>query len=991
VTVKEGTLAIGASSTGNYEGSYLYGVNSGPLGTGTLKFETNETSPRLALADNGSYTLHNAIDLGCFSGTVTIDTGCGDLTLAGYITGSAGLTKVGPGTLTLQGDNEFEGDFKTKGGVVNAETDGALGYGTLAFCSSYGATVNFNSDCPTISGLSGTNCADLINLNGNCGPARLTIDQESSTSYAGKIAGAGGKVIKEGCGDLSLSGQSTFSGGFTLSEGSLLIGSSSTWDTDLSVVTSGPVGTGTLKLKTGTTLGVADTGSYTLHNAIDLGCFEGSVKVDTSCGNLTLTGYITGSAGLTKKGDGTLMLANGNSDFEGGVTVKQGTLAIGASSTATLLPPEGDSVGYYHISGPVGSGTLKFETNCTTPGLAQVDGSAYTLDNDIDLGCFEGTVKIDTNTGSLTLLGKITGTAGLTKVGSGILKLMDVGNDFEGGVTVKQGTLAIGGSSTATWMPPEEDSAGYYYITGPVGSGTLKFEASAVTPPTLALADSGTYTLHNDIDLGCFAGTVRIDTGNGNLTLMGVISGAADVDVDVNKLGAGTLTLKNDSDFEGDFYVSAGTVNADSNNALGGGALEFGTASGSSVNFTTANPVIHGLEGTSATDTVRLLGAPTLLTINQGNSSSFAGVIVGPGGSVVKQGTGWLTLSGPSTFDGGLTIEAGAIVLAGSSHTPDGNVIDFSPVGTGTLTIDDGAKLSVSGNGVTLLNNIVLAGAPGATQNFFTDVGNSLTIGNGTLGSISGDGRLNKIGLGTLTLATANTYTGGTSVGGGILEIANASALGSGNLTLDGGSIRLINGLHSITNNIAFDSVHGGTLAGNWTFGSLRTFGAGVTLSPGNSPGTMTFAAGFTPNNGVSTNLEFNAWTDAPGTNSDLIAVTGGALDLTSLGTNGYTLKLISLSLTNSNTQGAIDGTAAATKWTIFQSATDLSATFDSTKFALDASQFYGGGTFVLTLAANNHDIMLNFTPVPEPSTYALLGLGLGLSGLAAWRKRRRA
>ncbi len=318
VTVQSGaTLLLGSSSEVDCYGCILYG----PVGTGTLKLESGST---LDLADSCSRILHNAIDLGCGDGSVAIDTGCGDLSLYGQITGNAGIIKKGGGTLSLQSNNEFYGNFKIEGGTVNAETDHALGYGSLEFCSAVCATVNFNSDHPTISGLSGTSCNDLINLNGDCSPAQLTIDQDGDSAFAGVIAGDGGSVIKTGCGDLTLSGQSTFTGGFTLQEGALLIGASSTIDCS-GIITSGPAGTGTLKLETGTTLGVADSGSYTLHNAIDLGCFSGTVKIDTVCGDLTLVGVITGTAGITKAGPGTLTL-EGHNQFYGDFKVQGGTV-----------------------------------------------------------------------------------------------------------------------------------------------------------------------------------------------------------------------------------------------------------------------------------------------------------------------------------------------------------------------------------------------------------------------------------------------------------------------------------------------------------------------------------------------------------------------------------------------------------------------------------------------------------------------------------------
>ena len=129
LTIHDGTVAIGASSEIEVV-EESYDIISGPLGTGTVAFDTEGTSPGLALADDGSYTLHNHFDLGASAGVVKIDTAGGDLTLAGYISGDAGITKVGSGTLTLGTEyNEFGGDLVIDHGTVKAAANHTLGYG----------------------------------------------------------------------------------------------------------------------------------------------------------------------------------------------------------------------------------------------------------------------------------------------------------------------------------------------------------------------------------------------------------------------------------------------------------------------------------------------------------------------------------------------------------------------------------------------------------------------------------------------------------------------------------------------------------------------------------------------------------------------------------------------------------------------------------------------------------------------------------------------
>jgi hypothetical protein len=101
-----------------------------------------------------------------------------------------------------------------------------------------------------------------------------------------------------------------------------------------------------------------------------------------------------------------------------------------------------------------------------------------------------------------------------------------------------------------------------------------------------------------------------------------------------------------------------------------------------------------------------------------------------------------------------------------------------------------------------------------------------------------------------------------------------------------------------------------------------------------------------------------------------------------------YHLQLVSLDGSNVANQ-MIAGLTGPTSWTIFQATTITGFVSDGSQFSIDQSQFLGGGIFSLTQSGTN--LVLNFTPVPEPSTYALMALGLGATGLAAWRKRRRA
>jgi autotransporter-associated beta strand protein len=156
--------------------------------------------------------------------------------------------------------------------------------------------------------------------------------------------------------------------------------------------------------------------------------------------------------------------------------------------------------------------------------------------------------------------------------------------------------------------------------------------------------------------------------------------------------------------------------------------------------------------------------------------------------SITKTGNGQLTLSGANTFGGGLTLSAGTL-----------NINSATAPGTGTLTINSGTIANTSGSAITLgNNNSQIWGGDFAFDG--TAGTNNLNLGTGTViltanrqittngltstlivgGAIGGSGfSLTKAGVGTLTLPGANTYSGGTTLSAGTLNINNASALGT--------------------------------------------------------------------------------------------------------------------------------------------------------------------------------------------------------------------
>ena len=227
--------------------------------------------------------------------------------------------------------------------------------------------------------------------------------------------------------------------------------------------------------------------------------------------------------------------------------------------------------------------------------------------------------------------------------------------------------------------------------------------------------------------------------------------------------------------------VTGGTLNSNNATALGtlavvnvaaGATLSLG-ASQTLAALGDAGPVVVNAAS------VQLNG--NVLTVGSGNnlSSTFSGVIAdgtGGVGSLIKVGMGILTLDGSNTYSGSTTLSGGTLAVANASSLG---------ASSGSLVIGP-ATLEVAGNFADG-RNIYLTD-PSAT----IQVDPSFTYSNS--GTLSGTGGLSLTGPGTLILCGSNSYTGGTFVDAGTLEITEAGALLSGSRLTVGASASLLFG-----------------------------------------------------------------------------------------------------------------------------------------------------------------------------------------------------
>ncbi|MBA1158744.1 autotransporter domain-containing protein [Microvirga mediterraneensis] len=494
-----------------------------------------------------------------------------------------------------------------------------------------------------------------------------------------------------------------------------------------------------------------------------------------------LQNYAIGISGLSGAGGfnvysyglGTLTLTGINS-FTGGLGINSATVRIDG----------GAALGGGAVA--LNSATLQLTNNAS-------------LYNGISLGNLGAT--IDTAGFSLTANGPISGPAGMFLIGGGTLTLTGA-NTYAGGTTVNNGRAIVAASGALG--------------TGPVilngDTASLSFDGAAVNagPLNIALNDSSQLTFRNGASAGGSTITVAADaTPRLGAGLFFGTGATADNATIVNELApgysgvtfrsgsnAGNATIENRNGsvtgFEGTSSGGSATITNRSfgtvlfqDSSTAGSATIINEASGQayfSSNATGGNARMvnkaGGLVDISALNGAGItfgsiegggrfnLGSKTLTAGSNDRSTTVSGLIQGIG-SLVKTGSGEMTLSGTNTYTGGTTITDGTIAV--SQNTNLG--------ASGDLTLDGGALRAIST--FTTSRAVTLGPANGL---FEVDAGANLTLD----GVISGVGGLAKAGEGTLHLNHANTYSGGTQIHDGALYVGANGALGTGPVLVEG-------------------------------------------------------------------------------------------------------------------------------------------------------------------------------------------------------------
>jgi fibronectin-binding autotransporter adhesin len=738
-TISGGTLRISAD---NNLGAAPVGASPGELVLGG----TLQTAASFALNSNRGISLSGTGALSPDAGTT--------LTYGGIIAGTGNLQMTGAGTLTLSGANTYSGTTTLAGGTLRIGSD-ALGNGsatnTLIF---NGGTLNTTGNI-TLAATRGITLTSTGILDTNSG---------TTLTYAGVISGAG-DLVKNGAGTLVLGGAANTYGDTTINAGTVRL-------TAANVMPS----TGSVTIASGATFDLNN-------NSNAIGALAGVSGSAVTLGSATLTtggnnadatyaGTISGTGALVKTGTGAQTLS-GTNTYSGATSINGGTLVIGADANLGA-GPAAPAANMLNFNGGTLETTASFTLNSNRGATLNAGGGSFNPD--------AGT--------TLTYGGIVAGTGGLTKAGNGTLVLSGT-NTYSGATTLADGSLQISADSNLGAAP------------GAVTTNKLVFSGGT-------LATTGTFTINANRGATLNAGGGAIDTASGTtLTYGGILAGAAGNDL--IKSGAGTLVLSGANTYIGNTTIAAGTVlvtNSASLGALGstvsisnGGTLDLGgAATQNTINFGTTQFTIAGtgVGGAGAivnSSALMQTGALQKLTLaadaTVGGSGRFdlrnnAPVLDLAGNTLTKSGAGQFSIVAGSITDGNIIVNGGTFAIQTSTSALAGN---------GSITVNNGATLGLWANTGTVTRAIVLNG--GSTlfaESGTATIGSAITLGSGTVaftgnittpsnltltGPVSGAGGFDKTQNGTVTLTSANSYTGTTTVSAGVLNVQNDSALGS--------------------------------------------------------------------------------------------------------------------------------------------------------------------------------------------------------------------
>ncbi|EDS8984878.1 fibronectin-binding autotransporter adhesin ShdA, partial [Salmonella enterica] len=542
---------------------------------------------------------------------------------------------------------------------------------------------------------------------------------------------------------------------------------------------------GTLNLSSTATFVAPETdehfGSVTLidsQTAITTDFDSVTLNADTSA----MPDYLTINAGVDANDNTNYELSTGLSWYAGANSARaaHGTFTVDADSTFTVTSELDETTANSNWGGSKltkqGDGTLILSNTGNDYGDTEIVGGILAAKDAASLGTGDVTIAENATLALSqgTLDNNVTGEGQIVKSGSDEL-IVTGDNNYSGGTTISGGTLSA------------KDAAS-------LGSGDVDIAENA----KLELSQG---TLDNNV------------TGGGQIV----------------KSGSDELIVTGANDYSGGTTITGGTLTADHADSLGSGDIDnsgvlqvgegelkntlFG--SGSLVKTGTGELTLSGDNSYSGTTTITdgTLIAASVNALGSGDIDNSGVLQVGEGelkntlfgsGSLVKTGTGELTLNGDNDYSGGTTIDDGVLIAASVNALGSGD-IDNSGVlqvgegelkntlfGSGSLVKTGTGELTLSGDntysgGTTISDGTLIADHADSLGTGAVANSGVLQVGEGELeNTLSGSGSLVKTGTGELTLGGDNSYSGDTTIADGTLIAANVNALGSGNIDNSG-------------------------------------------------------------------------------------------------------------------------------------------------------------------------------------------------------------
>jgi autotransporter-associated beta strand protein len=611
-------------------------------------------------------------------------------------------------------------------------------------------------------------------------------------------------------------------------------------------------------------------------------------------GDVTFTGAVGGGTSLTGLTITTDVLT--------AAAIKStGTLSLtnrGASSITGIISNGTTALAVTKA----GAGTLTLSATNTYTGATTISAGTLSVTGTLGSGTYSNTIEnsgtLSIGTTNQTLSGIISGSGALTKVGAGILTLSAM-NTYFGNTTVSAGELTITGAQS--------------------------------TYSNISVASGATYNANSTDEVGRLTGTgsvviangsiLTITIGNGTITTFsGIISGSGNL----GKTGRGIFILDQANTYSGNTFIYDG--NLEISGRLGAGSYA-------------------GLISIAITKT---------LTVSSSSNQVLSGIISGDG-SIVKSGTGALTLSGNNTYTGTTTVNAGILSVASI-----GNGGVAGNLGQATNAAD---KIVLSGG------TLQYTGATASTNRNFTltagttskiDISNAATVLTISGASTNTTGSITKEGAGTLELTGTNLHTGATAVSTGTLKV-NTGVLSNSTILVSEGAFCIGTGCPVTITNIYLvigsnqSTIYGEEYALAYYFSTSPTdHTAGV-----GSTGLLTSAYYFTA----------GATNYSPG----ITGVTGSVTLSTGL-TSSLAANTYDLTLTPSLTKSGINFLAGNSKDFIVNKAT-LTVTADN------KSKTYGDANPSLTYTITgykNSETSSVLTGAPTISTAAGTGSNVG-------------